>query len=166
MTELRIIKPLDGLRAIAIAMVLVWHYVTNAIDPALFGGGARVLQMVTSMTWSGVDLFFVLSGFLIGRILIAHRDSAHYFSAFYIRRCLRIFPAYYLVLGLIAMLGMSPLAAQLPWLMDDLKPAWSYAAYLQNFFMGDGFGGNALSVTWSLAVEEQFYLLFRYLSGC
>ncbi|MDC0434441.1 acyltransferase family protein [bacterium] len=77
---------LDGVRALAIVLVLVWHYFTGIVDPELLGGLTGVLQKLTGQTWAGVDVFFVLSGFLIGRILIHNKSSERYFTTFYIRR--------------------------------------------------------------------------------
>jgi peptidoglycan/LPS O-acetylase OafA/YrhL len=154
------IPSLDGIRAIAILMVFVWHYVAVQIDPGLWGGLGRRLYVAMSWTWSGVDLFFVLSGFLIGRILIFNRGSAHYFRTFYARRVLRIFPVYYVVLAAFLIVSALGLRSALPWLMLGACPTYSYALYIQNFFMvGRGFGAAWLGVTWSLAIEEQFYLL-------
>src|SRR5690349_13600034 len=87
------ILALDGLRGLALLMVLTFHS-TGAME----GFGRRVSERVAwacSFGVWGVDLFFVLSGFLITRILIASRTSPRYFGTFYARRTLRIFPAYY-----------------------------------------------------------------------
>jgi peptidoglycan/LPS O-acetylase OafA/YrhL len=111
-----------------------------------------------------VDLFFVLSGFLIGGILLSNQHSPRYFTTFYVRRACRIFPLYYVVLGLFflgaAHLQTNGAADWERWLFSDAAPTWSYVVYVQNFHMARaGFGANWLAATWSLAVEEQFYLL-------
>src|SRR5215212_4562930 len=95
------IKELDGLRGIAILLIIVWHYFVSLVPRELMG---EDLWNQLAITWSGVDLFFVLSGFLIGRILLFNKDSKNYFKTFYIRRSLRILPLYYLVFGLFALL--------------------------------------------------------------
>ncbi len=158
------IPELDGIRGFAIALVLVWHYLACQIQTTA-GSPLAYSCKVLSMTWAGVDLFFVLSGFLIARILLAVRGADHYFSAFYIRRICRIFPLYYLSVGAFAIVVM---ATDLPtderavgWLVNDPLPLWTYVIYLQNFataFRGTH-GANWLGISWSLAVEEQFYLI-------
>ena len=89
------IAPIDGLRGLAILLVVLHH----SFDP-VYGYG-RVLDgffSVLSLGWVGVDLFFAISGFLITGILIETKQSAQYFLNFYARRFLRIFPLYYLCL--------------------------------------------------------------------
>ena len=133
-------------------MVLAFHFST------FFGnlqGPWKALRTVFVAGWTGVDLFFVLSGCLITGILLDERGTGGYFRRFYIRRALRIFPVYYLMLGLTFTLLR-------PWLLPpEGVPALATGAYLINF-------SNWLSVNqtetpalthfWSLAVEEQFYL--------
>src|SRR5689334_3132541 len=91
------IPELDGIRGLAILLVLAWHYLFLRFAPTA-PPSARPVWSVFALTWSGVDLFFVLSGFLIGGILLRCRDSPNYFKTFYIRRACRIVPAYFLVL--------------------------------------------------------------------
>lgn len=152
---------LDGLRAIAVLMVFCQHYL-NTI-PALNWG------------WAGVDVFFVLSGFLITGILYDSRDTVHRFRRFYMRRALRIFPLYYGVLAL--GLALTPL---FHWVWH---PAWYlWPVYLGNYarfiWLQDPlFAAGAvehlrstldahpplflyLGHFWSLCVEEQFYLVW------
>ncbi|HEY1481864.1 MAG TPA: acyltransferase, partial [Candidatus Acidoferrum sp.] len=124
--------------------------------------------------WTGVDLFFVLSGFLIGGILIDARKSENYFQVFYVRRFFRIVPIYAAVLVSVAILGF---LARLwhpgtyAWLNDVRPLPWySYWTLTQNFWMArsNTSGLMVLAVTWSLAIEEQFYLtlpvMIRFLS--
>ena len=160
MSTLKYIKPLDGLRSIAIILVLLWHFIACQVSGDLFGGKADKMNTLLSWTWSGVDLFFVLSGFLIGRILLHNRSSKNFFKAFYLRRVFRIFPPYYLVL--IGLFVYQMVSNSSEWLTAGLHPYYSYILYIQNFSMAfdGGYGGNWLSVTWSLAIEEQFYLIF------
>lgn len=153
------IVELDGIRGIAIVLVLIWHYLVCMI-PAEPGSVARMLVTPLRLTWSGVDLFFVLSGFLIAGILIDNRGSANFFRTFYFRRACRIFPLYYLWLVAFGLAAYG-IGAGNRWLFDGAMPMWSYATFTQNFFMADrmSWGPQWLAATWSLAVEEQFYLL-------
>ena len=91
------IPELDGLRGIAIGMVLIWHFFAV---PARFAPATLLAYTMIPLRllWTGVDLFFVLSGFLIGGILLDARDSSNYFRVFYTRRFFRIVPAYALTL--------------------------------------------------------------------
>jgi peptidoglycan/LPS O-acetylase OafA/YrhL len=167
MTATGRIPALDGLRGVAILLVLVWHYFQNLLSDDL-GPVVALLRRSLALTWSGVDLFFVLSGFLIAGLLLDHKGSDRYFRTFYIRRTCRIFPLYYAHLAVFALLiclGAKELPA-FRWLFqNDVIPLWSYATYTQNLFMGWNwtFGPNWMGVTWSLAVEEQFYLVLPLL---
>src|SRR4051812_39004746 len=87
------IPALDGLRGIAILLVLFHHFTIYRPDRGL----DKWLANIPAAGWIGVDVFFVLSGFLITGILLDARDRRHYFRNFYARRALRIFPLYYLV---------------------------------------------------------------------
>ena len=99
-TDSQRIIELDGLRGIGILMVVIYHYFVVHL-----AGRTSIIEYIASaffLTWTGVDLFFVLSGFLIGSILMDHKESPNYFRTFYIRRICRIFPLYYtwiLILG-------------------------------------------------------------------
>lgn len=160
MKKLNYISSLDGLRACAIILVLIWHYIGCLLSDDLLSGYGHPIKTALSWTWSGVDLFFVLSGFLIGRILIVSKGSQTFFKTFYMRRVLRIFPAYYLIILILIVFNLTHQSEKFPWLMNDLQPTYFYIFYLQNIYMSlEGFGGHWLSVTWSLAVEEQFYLI-------
>jgi len=101
------VPELDGLRGAAIFMVVVFHYLEQ--QGTVSGGGLTpILQRVALMGWSGVDLFFVLSGFLIGGILVDARNSPSYFRTFYTRRFFRIIPIYYLwILAYIVLVGVA-----------------------------------------------------------
>lgn len=133
---------LDGLRGLAVLMILAYH-----------------LTGLTG-TWMSVDLFFVISGFLISSILIDNRDKPHYFRNFYIKRIFRIFPLYYASLFLLAIIFT---LAGIPF----WKTGWSYFFYIQNwvaaFFQVWPEGWLAsLRHFWTLSVEEQFYLFFPF----
>jgi peptidoglycan/LPS O-acetylase OafA/YrhL len=150
------VESLDGLRGIAIGLVLLFH--CFLFDPQSIWSSS--LRRVFGIGWIGVDLFFVLSGYLITGILIRMRDKPYYFRNFYARRALRIFPAYYLMLMLIflgaGLQGNFAVIRDMPW----------FLFYVQNWMTLFGHGGsawNGVSHLWSLAVEEQFYLLWPLL---
>ena len=150
------LKALDGIRGLAILMVLVHHAFRSN-----FAAGGRLGQIAGNFIFYGrfgVDLFFVLSGFLITGILLDTREDPHFFKKFYGRRALRIFPLYYGVLFLL--FALTPLL-HLQWqdmgwlLLTDLQNLRPYLA--SNLMLHDNLG---LFHFWSLAVEEQFYLLW------
>lgn len=154
------IPQLDGIRGIAISLVLIWHYVFGfwwnfQVKTDLGGPAARALKLL-SFSWSGVDLFFVLSGFLIGGILIDARASPNYFRTFFARRIVRIVPLY----GLVLIVGFA-FYPQVPAVTDGILLAWPwYATFTQNIWMALNNSWSLwLAPSWSLAVEEQFYLL-------
>ena len=160
------ILELDGIRGAAILLVVLYHYVAVPI-PVEAGAGLLFTRQLFSNNWSGVDLFFVLSGFLITGILIDHRNTRHYFKVFYIRRLSRIFPLYYLFLSLFILAQyFSPRMVLFSQdLFSNPLPILPYYLYLQNFFMAiqGTFGNEFLAPTWSLAIEEHFYLLLPLL---
>ena len=153
------VPALDGLRGVAVLLVLAFHFAHIDGD-----GGVveRALLGATRSGWAGVDLFFVLSGFLITGILLDARGSPGYFRAFYLRRVLRIFPLYYAYLAVLFLV----LPALVP--AVDVKAetqGWLWA-YLGNILFAREGGFQASPYTghfWSLAVEEQFYLLWPFL---
>ena len=159
-----VIPALDGLRGIAIILVLLHHFTyyrpTSGLDAQI--------GSVLFFFWTGVDLFFVLSGFLITGILLDTRESGRYFSTFYARRFLRIFPLYYLVL-FIAFVVLPNFPALHALLLGsegpvDLPPQWPYWLYLTNFSIAEGGWVHGwVDVAWSLAIEEQFYLVWPLL---
>ncbi len=147
------VKELDGLRAIAILSVVAWHYLGAGDGPS----SASWRMFIFGRT--GVDLFFVLSGYLITRILLANRGSSNYFQAFYGRRSFRILPIYF---GMVAIYLVGRQLSVARALFDGTLPWWSYLTGLQNFWMAaeQTYGAYWLGGTWSLAIEEQFYLIF------
>ncbi len=157
------IPELDGLRGLAVFLVLIWHLNTFAPVP---GSKAAYLNALLRLTWSGVDLFFVLSGFLIGGILIDNRSKESFWGPFYKRRAVRILPIYFAWLALFfafsaAMRSSNVDASPIRSLLSGPIPSWSYPLFLQNFFMATQmtYGPEWLGITWSLAIEEQFYLV-------
>lgn len=154
------IRELDGIRGLAVLMVLIWHYGNCQGADQLWRPIASLMRM-TGLFWSGVDLFFVLSGFLIGGILIDNAKRLKFYRTFYIRRAARILPLYLLLLILFFLGRFCLNPSSYGWLFNDAIPDWSYLTFTQNVFMGlnETFGGNFLGITWSLAVEEQFYLM-------
>jgi peptidoglycan/LPS O-acetylase OafA/YrhL len=156
------VPQLDGIRGFAILLVILYLYVAVPV-PADASKGFLFLRQALSNAWSGVDLFFVLSGFLIAGILIDNRASRNYFQVFYTRRVSRIFPLYYFFLLLFIILQLS--APLLGFFSKDLFanpiPIFPYFIYLQNLAMAayGTFGNEFLAITWSLAIEEHYYLL-------
>lgn len=152
------IAELDGIRAIAILAVLASHVVEwgYPYDPSKLGSTPHWLIPAVRLSlqgWLGVDLFFVLSGFLITGILLGTRTQASYFRNFYTRRALRILPVFLIALALMV-----------AWYRSDgpyFLLALGFASDLAPLFRVDApVGATAL---WSLAVEEQFYLLWPVL---
>ncbi|HEX5760501.1 MAG TPA: acyltransferase [Thermoanaerobaculia bacterium] len=151
---------LDGVRGVAILLVLLLHFTVYG-GPPPSALPDRIFHELAAAGWVGVDLFFVLSGFLITGILYDAKGSRRYFRNFYARRVLRIFPLYYgsLLIFLVLLPALFPEHAGLQSLRRDGPWYW---AYLSNVLVArEGwpeFG--ALGHFWSLAVEEQFYLLW------
>jgi peptidoglycan/LPS O-acetylase OafA/YrhL len=139
---------------VAIAMVLWLHFVQQHLPPGR-GSWLGWLRAGTGLSWAGVDLFFTLSGFFIGGILIEERASPRLVRVFYLRRALRILPIYYVTLLAIA----AAIVAHFPG-SYHLFPPWVYALFLTNFAfaLAKAWDWLPLSVLWTLAVEEQFYL--------
>ena len=145
---------LDGLRGIAIGLVL-WHHLLATYLPVGRGSWLGWLRAGTGLAWCGVDLFFVLSGFFIGGILIDRRDSPRLARVFYLRRAVRIMPLYYVTL----VVTLLAIVVRVPGAYHEFAP-WVYATFLTNFALAHTHTWDwlPLSVLWSLAIEEQFYL--------
>ncbi|MBS1840023.1 MAG: acyltransferase [Acidobacteria bacterium] len=163
------IPELDGIRGLAILSVLCYHYISmQGVTTA--GSLVDRLQRLVILGGTGVDLFFVLSGFLIGGILLDVRDSPRYFRTFYARRFFRIIPIYFAWISvyiLVARFGGKYLLALSH---SGNAPPLNYFVYnhylfLQNFYLDKfhNLAGAWFDHTWSLAVEEQFYLVIPLL---
>lgn len=149
------IPELDGLRGLAILSVVIYH-----CHPRLHSSG---LETAAQWGWAGVNLFFVLSGFLITGIILDSRSDPSFFKNFYARRALRIWPVYVLLLALHYV--------ALPWIFGSLWWAWHevkgapwlhYALFVQNMFLVAL--PPAIGPTWSLAIEEQYYVVWAPLA--
>jgi len=138
------LQGLDTLRAVAIGLVYVYHYMVFASHAPTFG-------VLSKVGWIGVDLFFALSGYLIGNQILRAIQSDVGFSikTFYARRFLRTLPNYYVVLALFVFVPLMRAGATLP-------PVWKFLTFTQNINLQVG---TAFSHAWSLCVEEQFYLI-------
>ncbi len=146
---------LDLLRATAILAVLCFH-----CYPADAQGVGDRFHAVARTLWWGVDLFFVLSGYLITAILLATRTAPNRWSSFFARRSLRIFPLY--LVWLFAVYAVDYFHPR--WQIVALRQEWpwfaAYAANLKIAWQGHWFPSDRLDHLWSLCVEEQFYLLW------
>jgi peptidoglycan/LPS O-acetylase OafA/YrhL len=165
--------PLDGLRGFASCIVVFYHCVlfTGFLDAhSPQAKNAAWLVLVANGFWSGIDIFFVLSGFLIGRLLIRdlQRDGRLYYRGFFTRRGFRIFPAYYLVLtaSMLVILPLDIPIFRFLYLSSDWKTvveaSWSNYLYLVNY-VRPGNTPSPMSWAWSLCVEEHFYALLPVL---
>ncbi len=151
------IPGLDGVRGLAIAMVIVLHFIGNTTPVSSL---ERIVVRVCEFGAFGVELFFVLSGFLITGILFDSKGRPGYFRGFYARRALRIFPLYYAILALV--FWVAPLFLHAPSLaiLDAHQGwAWAYAVNIYAAIHGD-FGLPYIDHFWSLAVEEHFYFVW------
>lgn len=153
-------RSLDGVRGLAIATVMLYHGWVYTGD----GSFGLAIEQLRSIGWAGVDLFFVLSGFLITGILLETREQPQYWRNFLIRRGLRIFPLYYAVLcallvgGLVLQrMGLGHVDQSL----EHLDNIWVNFTYLTDIWVGTvGEDKAPIDIAWSLAIEEQFYLVF------
>jgi peptidoglycan/LPS O-acetylase OafA/YrhL len=161
------IPELDGLRGFAILMVVSIHYFYDSGGqlPPLW----HRLQSFFGLGWTGVDLFFVLSGFLIGGILLDARTSPSYFKTFYLRRFFRIIPVYYLWIVLYLLLAWAAGGFFRSKMQLDAGPVkswgiWAHFLFLQNLWIHSyaPLASWWFGASWSLAIEEQFYLVVPF----
>ncbi len=165
------LRGLDGLRAVAILLVIVWHTTISIRFPSARLG---VLRSIVFTGWAGVDLFFALSGFLITTLLLreerrsaaAGGPATFSLRNFYVRRALRILPVFYAVFALLT-LGLSQSAVFRSVRVARVDaPLWPYALFVSNYYesyaqhAAGASPGEAFQVFWSLCVEEHFYLLW------
>jgi peptidoglycan/LPS O-acetylase OafA/YrhL len=131
---------LDSLRALAVGSVMLYHFYD-----------ASILARFLPLGSAGVRLFFVISGFLITGILMKGRPTAEFVAGFYLRRAMRLFPLYYLVVAVLFIVS------------DDARAHWlAYSSYGVNFCIAAEHRWCVAAHFWSLAVEEQFYLLWPF----
>ncbi|HUQ08896.1 MAG TPA: acyltransferase [Steroidobacteraceae bacterium] len=151
------IPALDGLRGIAILLVIPHNADTFSQSP----GWLWPVALLAHAGWIGVQLFFVLSGFLITRNLLARRGADDYLRSFYGRRALRIFPLYFLTLfaGLVVLPALVTFSAGA--LSSHQNQIWLWT-FLSNWAQPFGHEVSGYSHFWSLAVEEQFYLVWPF----
>jgi peptidoglycan/LPS O-acetylase OafA/YrhL len=150
---------LDGVRGLAILMVMAIHFVGDATPHSM---GQRILVKAAGYGLLGVDLFFVLSGLLITGLLLDAKTRPSFFRNFYARRTLRIFPLYYFVLSVLFV--VLPRLVVLPPALEQARAheIWLWT-YTSNFYIAAQSSWAALSYVshfWSLAIEEHFYLLW------
>jgi peptidoglycan/LPS O-acetylase OafA/YrhL len=155
---------LDGLRGLAVGMVLAWHFI-GIPAWSTDGWAFQALFRVFLLGGAGVNLFFVLSGFLITRIVISRKQSnPRFLQAFYARRALRILPPYLLLVTIFwATVWIGGVQNQV---FNDQISLWRFLTFTQNYWMAEnaGYGPDGISVTWSVAIEEQYYLVFPVLA--
>jgi peptidoglycan/LPS O-acetylase OafA/YrhL len=145
----RRIVVLDGLRGLLTISVLLSHY---------FGEVAHGFHFAMC-GWVAVDMFFILSGFLIGKLILERHHHGNFFLVFYVRRFLRIIPVYFIV---VLMAGIIIHHFPRPWMeVGPDFPLWSYLSFTQIFYMisDQSIGARWLAPTWTMSVEEHFYLV-------
>lgn len=145
------IPKLDSLRGAAILLVLIYHAYGGSIDYRKWRGAPRYFIYLSRYGYTGVELFFVLSGFLITSILLSSKYKTDYYAKFYKRRALRILPAYFAILVVVKI-----------WVGVSWRYILACLLYLANMAGLLGARTSEYAPLWSLAVEEQFYLLWPF----
>lgn len=152
----RKIPELDGVRGLAAIMVIVFHINQKTAPDGFL---LKMMHKTGTLGQTGVILFFVLSGFLITGILLATKNSRNYFSTFYLKRSLRIFPLYYLSLMIfLIIIPLLETGRAIPF-----SESWYFWVYLQNIAITFKGANIEPGHFWSLAVEEHFYFLWPFL---
>ena len=164
------VPALDGIRGLAVLWVVLFH-ASNSLGHS--SPYVRAVLAVLHKGWLGVEIFFVLSGFLITSILLdsKHLGAREFFGGFYWRRMLRIFPIYFLILALLVAVPLAVTSLQTPgWQRYFYEQGWFwlYGANILWAYSGTTtpaleFGWFELTHTWSLSVEEHFYLVWPLL---
>jgi peptidoglycan/LPS O-acetylase OafA/YrhL len=169
-SQQRHVPELDGIRGYACLSIVVLHCLTGITTSSLGRFAWPIQEHTQALFLAGVDCFFVLSGYLIGGILMDSRGEPHYFKRFWIRRIGRIIPVLYLLL--FSYVVVVYLRQRFGWqeldlwlLLGPTPPLWTYATFMQSYSIAEGGVGGPrwLGITWSLAIEEQFYMFFPIL---
>jgi peptidoglycan/LPS O-acetylase OafA/YrhL len=152
-------QDLDGLRGVAVLLTIFLHYVSRGVYfrsyfPYL---GPKPVALFLDSFWSGVDIFFVLSGFLIGGIILDNRRAENFLRVFFLRRALRILPVALLAIAFSYLI----LPIFYPSRPQDMQtPLYAYLLFINNFWTASGAAPYPpLGPMWSLAIEQQFYLI-------
>jgi peptidoglycan/LPS O-acetylase OafA/YrhL len=155
------LRGLDGVRGFAILWVLL--YQLYALLPKAVWAAIPGITWFAGLGWIGVSVFFALSGYLIIPMVVEQRGQPRFFARFWCRRAFRLLPVYVLLLlcFVVAVVWWPASSPGRERLLGPGIPTWSYFVFLQNFLMSarNLFGNEWLRVTWSLAVEVQFYAL-------
>jgi peptidoglycan/LPS O-acetylase OafA/YrhL len=154
--KLKHLNELDGVRAIAALMVMFFHFFDQQYSQNII---VKAIKTVSVFGQTGVSLFFVLSGFLITRILLQSKNKKNFFKSFYLRRALRIFPLYYLFL--VIYYFIVPLLLKVP--IAPFQEQYYYWIYIQNIAISFNWNVKGAIHLWSLAVEEHFYIVWPFL---
>lgn len=163
---------LDGLRGIAVLLVLFWHLIYGpAITSNQLPDYFSIIKAIPllSLGWTGVDLFFILSGYLIGSSLLRYKGRKNGAINFAVRRVFRIMPLYLCLLGMYFVLHKLDVLHEkngiTAWLLGSVQvPAGYFLVLANNIYLSsiNSFGPAWLGVTWSLAVEFQFYIIIAF----
>ena len=148
-------QDLDGLRGVAVLLIIFLHYVSRSTYFSYLG--PKPVALFLNSFWSGVDIFFVLSGFLIGGVILDNSGAENFLRVFYLRRALRILPVALLAIAFSYLI----LSVFYPYTLQDKQiPPYAYLLFINNFWTASGVDAYPpLGPMWSLAIEQQFYLV-------